>query len=129
MSTKAEMIAALERIGIRWMPDSEAGKGCASWTTVTEPHGEESADSLADALDRMQRAAEYDGGQAMLDRMRVVLKEHYLTEIQCHHATKLDTAHCWCTVWASEALPSVGAAVDAWIEHVLSEVTTRSDDT
>lgn len=63
--TREEMLAALDTIGVRWMPDAEAGEGCASWITVTEPHGEEPADSLADALATMLRAAENDGTRAV----------------------------------------------------------------
>jgi hypothetical protein len=119
---ETEMLAALDSIGVRWMPDAEAGEGYASWITVTEPHGEEPADSLADALATMLRASEHDGKRAMVDRLRRVLSEHWLTEVECHHEAKTDTAHCYCTVWASGALSSVGAAVDAWIAHVVEEV-------
>ncbi len=55
---------ALASIGIHWMPESEAGEGYASWTTVTEPNGEEPADTLADALKTMLSAAEHDGMKA-----------------------------------------------------------------
>ncbi len=52
------VLDALKAIGIERnteYPDE------SDWITNTEPHGAEPADSLADALQKMQRAAENDG--------------------------------------------------------------------
>jgi hypothetical protein len=57
-----------------------------------------------------------------------VLREHWLTSVECLHDVKQDVAHCYCTVWASEPQPNVGAAVESWINHVtshLGETPTR----
>jgi len=51
--------------------------------------------------------------------LRAVLREHWLTSVECLHDSKQDIAHCYCTVWASAPQPSVGAAIDAWVEHVM----------
>jgi hypothetical protein len=48
------------------------------------------------------------------------LREHWLASIVCDHDAKTDTAICSCTQWRDEPHPSVGEAVDAWIEHVFA---------
>lgn len=53
-----------------------------------------------------------------MKEFRDVLREHWLTGIHCDHEAKTDVATCYCSVWRSEPMPSVSAAVDAWIEHV-----------
>jgi hypothetical protein len=53
------------------------------------------------------------------DWLRDTLAAHWLTGIKCDHADKTDVATCYCTIWRSEPMPSVGAAVNAWIDHVL----------
>lgn len=49
-----------------------------------------------------------------------VLRGHWLTGIICNHDDKTDVATCSCSLWQCEPMPSVGAAVDAWIEHALT---------
>lgn len=63
----AEMESGLESIGIRWMDDDEAGEGCASWVTVTEPRGDGPEYSLATALHRMMNASFNDGAAHRLE--------------------------------------------------------------
>jgi hypothetical protein len=59
-------------------------------------------------------------------RLQAVLRGHWLTGIVCDHETKTDRATCWCTTWQCEPQPSVGAAVERWIEHVLDAQRMRS---
>jgi len=47
-----------------------------------------------------------------------VLKEHWLTGVECDHATGTDVSTCFCGRWRSEARPSIPAAVESWIEHL-----------
>ncbi len=54
--------------------------------------------------------------------LRHALREHWLTGIHCDHDTKTDTATCYCTIWRSEPMPTVGAALDAWIDHLLEHI-------
>jgi hypothetical protein len=61
--------------------------------------------------------------EACLGTIKAVLREHWLTGIVCDHEAKTDRATCSCSVWRCEPLPSVGAAVDAWINHVLCPVS------
>ena len=61
-----EMYEALRSIGVIWMANAEAGDGCASWVTITEPHGEEPAESLDAALQTILRATENDALRARL---------------------------------------------------------------
>jgi hypothetical protein len=53
--------------------------------------------------------------------LRVVLRGHWLSGIECDHDTKRDFSTCACGLWASNNEPSVGAAVNAWIEHVFEK--------
>ena len=51
-----------------------------------------------------------------------VLRKHWLTGIECNHEARTDVATCYCSRWRSEPQPSVGEAVERWIEHVLRHV-------
>ena len=44
--------------------------------------------------------------------------QHWLFALTCHHEKRQDTATCSCG-WTSDLEPNVGAAVRAWVEHVL----------
>lgn len=59
---------------------------------------------------------------AKVERVREVIGHHWLTALKCDEATKTDVATCYCTVWKSDPKPSVGEAVEAWIDHVMSHV-------
>ena len=52
-----------------------------------------------------------------------ILAHHALVEIRCDHDAKTDVAVCNCAVWASEPLPSVQAAKEAWATHALEELS------
>lgn len=52
--------------------------------------------------------------------IRDVLREHYLFAITCDHERKQDNPICACSRIFLGWHPTVGAAVDAWIEHVMS---------
>lgn len=45
-----------------------------------------------------------------------------LTSIGCDRAAGTNTPTCSCSQWAAPTFNSVGAAVDAWIDHVISEM-------
>ena len=53
------------------------------------------------------------------DRLRRVLKDHYLAEVVCDHEGKRDMPRCQCSRIAFGWYPSVGEAVDAWIDHIV----------
>ncbi len=57
------------------------------------------------------------------DVLRDTLRRHYLTEIICDHERELDNPVCACSLVNLGWHPSVGAAVEAWIDHVLREVS------
>jgi hypothetical protein len=52
------------------------------------------------------------------DRLRSVLRDHWPTII-CDHEAKTDRAQCSCCTYEPPVMPSVGAAVDSWIDHLL----------
>jgi hypothetical protein len=49
-----------------------------------------------------------------------LLRKHYLCGIQCNHERKIDRAICACSEWNCPPQPTVGEAVERWIEHVAS---------
>lgn len=51
-----------------------------------------------------------------------VLREHWLTAMECNHEAKTDTVRCYCTVWTGTPQPSVAAAIEQWVEHVLNHL-------
>jgi hypothetical protein len=67
-----------------------------------------------------QRAAEMEREAA---RLRETLRIHWLAGIECDHETKRDRPSCACAAVDLGWHSSVGAAVDAWLAHVLSEAT------
>ena len=56
------------------------------------------------------------------DPLRDVLRRHYLTQITCDHERKMDNPVCACSLVNLGWHPSVGDAVDAWIDHVIGEL-------
>lgn len=71
--------------------------------------------------------AEYAGGlEAEVARLReerdalvASLEEHYLTGIECDHATGRDRPTCSCSLVDLGWHPSVGDAVKAWADHIV----------
>ena len=65
-----------------------------------------------------------DGTGEIADKIigtfRKTLKQHWITAIICDEATHTDRIGCWCGAWQCPPQPNVGAAVDAWIDHVIS---------
>lgn len=57
------------------------------------------------------------------ERLAHILKDHYLTGIQCDSVKKLDWPTCQCSMVDLGWHPSIGQAVDAWVEHVLEQWT------
>lgn len=55
-------------------------------------------------------------------KLRDVLREHWLTRIECDHATRTDRPVCACSLWRCDPMPNVGAAVEAWIDHVCEQM-------
>lgn len=56
------------------------------------------------------------------ERMAQVLREHWLTGMECDHVTKTDIPNCFCSRWRPLPQPSVGKAVECWIEHVIEQM-------
>ena len=60
--------------------------------------------------------------------LRSTLALHYITAIDCDHDAKTDTVRCNCSVWTGAPQPSVGAAVQEWIDHVLGTPAATEDE-
>ena len=54
------------------------------------------------------------------DPMRVLLRAHWLMSMECLHVIRSDVAHCACG-WKSTIQPSVGSAVERWIDHLAEQ--------
>lgn len=54
--------------------------------------------------------------------IRSALRNHWVTTLICDHVNKTDRVVCACSEWLSEPHPTVGAAIDAWVEHVMIAV-------
>jgi hypothetical protein len=57
-----------------------------------------------------------------VDKVISVLSKHYLMGVHCDHENGTDRPQCYCTVWRGPEMPSVAAAVAAWIDHVVQEL-------
>jgi hypothetical protein len=68
-------------------------------------------------LDRPCRFCEEEGPTGSIPVS--VLREHWLHAMECDHETKQDKPHCACSRVDLGWHPSVGAAVEAWLEHVV----------
>jgi hypothetical protein len=53
--------------------------------------------------------------------IRETLRAHYLAEIICDGAQERDNPVCACSTVFLGWHPSVGTAVEAWIDHVMAE--------
>lgn len=58
------------------------------------------------------------------ERLRSVLKEHWITSVNCDKQESMNHASCSCSLLVGHRVPSVGAAVDEWIEHVLATLAS-----
>lgn len=81
----------------------------AAWQSVAAALGVTTAEEALAAV------------QGIPDGLRTVLQDHWLVDIICDHEAKTDQAVCNCAVEALPVCPSVGLAVAAWIEHVLTK--------
>lgn len=54
-----------------------------------------------------------------------VLPCHYVTAVDCNHQAMTDTVRCSCSVWTGTPQPSVGQAINEWVQHVLVEAQAR----
>ena len=60
------------------------------------------------------------GAEQVRNKVREVLKEHWLVDVICDHEKKTDRAQCACSRIRFSEHPSVGAAIDEWIENIFS---------
>jgi hypothetical protein len=74
-------------------------------------------DSIDDILRTLNRKSEQSN-----DLWRKGLSVHWLSNLECDHVRKLDTASCACG-WSDQTPRlTVGTAVKAWISHVTEQV-------
>ena len=55
-----------------------------------------------------------------------VLRDHYLAGVHCDHEANTDKPSCSCSMWNCPPQPSVGEAVERWVEHVLTKCNDLS---
>ena len=78
-----------------------------------------------------QQGAGSTGGAPTLDKylaskthLAEVLRNHWVTAMECTHDDSpsggTDIVRCSCSQWTGTVQPTVGAAVEEWVQHVLS---------
>lgn len=98
------------------------------WKEIARRFSEE-ADGLRSQLeDREQRLRDCRDAHARAKRTirpdaihPDVLRSHYLAEVVCDHDRKMDQPRCSCSLVNLGWHASVGAAVDAWVAHVVEQ--------
>lgn len=122
-----ELVAVIERLRESAHRTSEATKFLsASKTARNRAAGETEAhyDWLAPEQTLEWRAA--DLLQSFKDERKqdlaLVLRDHWLVSVNCDHTAKTDRAQCSCSLVEFPVRPSVGDAVNDWVNHVLEQI-------
>jgi hypothetical protein len=76
----------------------------------------------ARALIREEERGYAKGVQDSRKQFAETLRKHWLWQVECHHADKTDTSRCFCSLWVCQPQPSVGEAIERWVEHVLEHL-------
>ncbi len=84
---------------------------------------EEWRDALGKAAHHLRRLSATSPGGAV----REVLRAHWLHQIVCNHEDGTDKPCCSCSMWNCPPQPSIGAAVEAWIDHVIQQLPVCGD--
>lgn len=69
--------------------------------------------------------AERNDLAAKLENVRTGLRQHFLAQIVCNHDTGQDNPICACSMVFLGWHPSVGEAVEAWIDHALAAIAGK----
>ena len=68
-----------------------------------------------------------------MSALKQALREHWLTGIACDpelpRHTDRTRSTCYCAIWRSEPMATVGEALEAWIEHLFSAIATQPPST
>lgn len=56
-----------------------------------------------------------------LAQMKATLQDHWVTAVECNHEDKTDTVRCSCSVWTGTPQPSIGKAIEQWVQHVMEQ--------
>jgi hypothetical protein len=91
-----------------------------TWQPESDHHSPKEAAKRAAWLNGA--ASEPDSGVTVL----AVLRDHWLAEIACDHDRGTDRPRCACSQVDLGEHPSVGYAVQAWINHVGDQATLRA---
>ena len=108
----------------------------ASELATLRPQAELSAERLeklvearADAGNRLDALVAAEAALAEQKRINEglpeVLRNHFPMGVECDHAAKRDRMPCACASWHAEWQPTYGAAVKAWIAHVMEVASTH----
>jgi hypothetical protein len=76
----------------------------------------------AQALIREEEKGYAKGVRDSRRQFAETLRKHWLWQVECQHAEKTDTPRCFCSLWVCDPQPSVGQAVERWVEHVLEHL-------
>lgn len=111
---------------------------CECWKADMQP-APEPADEAAAKIERLKRENAQFRGEILSVGIRLggfpgitglpdepaipvsILREHWLTGVECDHEAKTDVATCYCSRWRSAPQPNIPAAVNEWIKHLLEQ--------
>lgn len=83
-------------------------------------HGQPDYVLAADRLKELQAECKSLRDDKVREVLRLVLKEHWIMSVNCDKRVHTNRASCSCSVWVGHQVTSIGAAVDEWVEHVLT---------
>ena len=108
-----------------WWACGKCWNESAAQTSMATGH---LSDLLGAALDEREalRRENYEVHDKLVDtaerleRLEAALREHWLANVECDHEARQDKPWCACSRVDLGWHSNVGAAVEAWIQHVLS---------
>lgn len=123
--TEAAALARVEKLHRALAPKegSEERAGALETSRISRTLARwngENGDELMQELQQVIRSVRLLGRDDEI--LREVLRDHWITAVQCDEAAQTDVVVCYCAKWRSEPMRSVGLAVERWVEHVMEKV-------
>jgi hypothetical protein len=95
------------------------------YDSVLPAHWYFDLDKLIELIAR-PRGIEHEGWDGHdMNALEAILRGHYLAQIECDHEGKRDRAQCQCSLVSLGWHPSVGDAVQSWVDHVMALIRGR----
>lgn len=79
----------------------------------------------AEKVEAERDQARQQGAEEERERLRAALGDHWLAQVECDHEAKRDRPICGCSEVDLGWHPTVGAAVQAWIDHLFAALDNQ----